>query len=122
MTPPPDGSVSGVDILIDDFGQRLRSVEQCQIDILPLLGKMEEVSNTFKSLRDDVLEIKQDVKDVSAKQTTMALDVNNLTNSVKILEADRSERIENKKNLKKWIATVIGSVLAAAIIWYLKIK
>lgn len=109
-------------ILVEDHSRRLLSLEETQKQILPLIGQMSEVLDTFKTVRDDIKEIKDEVKGISAAQAQSALDLVALTSKVSVLDEDRQSRLDRKKTIRNTLIGIGGTVIAAIIVYILKLK
>ena len=109
-------------VLIEDFSRRLSTLEQNQFSILPLVGKIEQVAETFVTIKDDIKEIKDSVKIIGSEQGDAKVALVNFENRIKVLDEDRQNRVDRKRVIRNVVFGACGTVLAALVVYFLKIK
>jgi archaellum component FlaC len=114
-----DESEVSESFVIEDLSQRVRIVEGNNRDSSLLIGKMESVFTTISS---DINEIKQDVKGIAATQNEMKLQAMGLDGRIKDLESIRDSSKDSRKAIRTTLLSVLATVAAAAIVYFLKFK
>ena len=127
--PTPSGETSSA-ILIQDLVERVGNLEgdcsNCRQEHLPFFGRFEEVTRNINesliSIKGDLKEVKTEVRSLSDSHQQMSLDFKGFNSRVESLESIEKDRKARKALIIKVVATSVGTIAAAIVIWFFGLK
>ena len=126
---PCNEEVSGA-ILVNDVRERVRRLEdentEFKQEYLPFFGRMEEMTSSINeslvSIKDDLKEVKTEVRSLSDSHQQMSLDFTGFCSRVDSLEVIEKKRETRKALYLKVAATAFGTIATAIVIWFFGLK